>query len=288
MVVGTAGAFALAPAMAEGRHGKYGKEGAKMQTEQTHSQGGSAGAETAAAIFNDLFYTGEGRTNPYPLYRRLREADPVHHSSQGMWILTRYDDCWATLRDPRFGKNYPRLIEQRFGTNWRDRPALASGEHSMLNVSGAEHTRLRKLVAKGFTPRMIQRLDPSIERAVAELLEPFVEAGGGDILEAVGFPLPVTIIGEMLGVPAEDRGQFRQLVREFISVLEMRPTAEQIAAADAAQIAMNDYFMALIAEKRRRPDEGLLSALAQVEDRGDRLSDDELARLAQLLFAAGF
>jgi cytochrome P450 len=162
----------------------------------------------AEAVFTQLFFTPEGRANPYPLYHQLREVSPVHRTRLGLWLLSRYDDCWATMRDPRFGKDYAQQIEQRFGADWRRHLALASGERSMLNVDGPPHTRLRKLVSKSFTPRMIENLKPSIERIVNQLLDPVAERGGGNILEAVGFPLPVTIIGEMLGVPEADRPQF--------------------------------------------------------------------------------
>lgn len=242
----------------------------------------------AEAIFGQLFLTPEGRSNPYPLYHQLREAAPVHRTEQGMWLLSRYDDCWAAMRDPRLGKDYAMQIEQRFGPDWRKHPSLTAAEHSMLNTTGAEHMRLRKLVTKSFTPRMIENLKPIIERIVEQLLDPVAEAGGGNVLEQVGFPLPVTIIGEMLGIPEADRAQFRVLVRELVGILEMQPTAEQIASADAAQLSIRAYFLALIAEKRRRPGDDLLSKLANVEADGDRLTDDELVTLASLLFAAGF
>ncbi|MGH7894494.1 MAG: cytochrome P450, partial [Candidatus Binatia bacterium] len=215
-------------------------------------------------------------------------AHPVHRTGFGIWLLSRYDDCWAAMRDPRLGKDYARQIEQRFGADWRQHPSLAAGEHSMLNVTGPEHTRLRKLVLKSFTPRMIEGLKPTIERTVGSLLDPVAEAGGGNVLEAVGFPLPVTIIGEMLGVPEVDRPQFRTLVRDLVAIFEMQPTPEQLTAADAAQVAIRSYFLGLVDEKRRRPGEDLLSALARAESDGDRLSDDELATMASLLFGAGF
>jgi cytochrome P450 len=244
--------------------------------------------DAAEAVSRQLFLTTEGRTDPYPLYRRLRELGPVHRTDMGLWLLSRYDDCWAALRDPRLGKDYVTQIGQRFGAEWRRHPALTSGEHSMLNTTGPEHTRLRKLVSRSFTPRMIQGLRPVIERTVAELLDPIAEAGGGDILADVGFPLPVTIIGEMLGVPTEDRPQFRMLVHDIVAIFEMQPTPEQLAAADAAQVAVRTYFLDLIAHKRRRAGEDLLSALVHTESDGDRLSDDEIATMASLLFAAGF
>jgi cytochrome P450 len=244
--------------------------------------------EAAERVVERLFFTPEGRADPYPLYHELRAANPVHRTSRGLWLLSRYDDCWAAMRDPRFGKDYARQIAQRFGPDWRRHPALTSGEHSMLNTSGPEHTRLRKLVLKSFTPRIIESLKPTIERTVAALLDPIAEAGGGNVLEAVGFPLPVTIIGAMLGVPEADRPQFRALVRDLVAIFELQPTADQLAAADTAQLAIRAYFLDLIGQMRHRSGEDLLSRLVQAEHDGDRLSDDELVTMASLLFAAGF
>ncbi len=242
----------------------------------------------AEAVFTTLFFTAEGRANPYPLYHQLRHIAPVHRAKLGMWVLSRYDDCWAAMRDPRLGKDYARQLEQRFGPDWGRHPSLAAGEHSMLNTSGPEHTRLRKLVTKSFTPRRIENLKPSIERVVNQLLEPVAAAGGGNLLEAVGFPLPVTIIGEMLGVPEADRPQFRELVRDLVAIFELQATPAQLACADAAQLTIDAYFLRLIQEKRRRPGDDLLSALTQADGSGDRLSDEELVVLAGLLFEAGF
>lgn len=242
----------------------------------------------ADALFSRLFLTAEGRAQPYPLYHQLRAVAPVHHAKMGMWLLSRFDDCWAAMRDPRLGKDYASQIEQRFGPDWRRHPALTAGEHSMLNTGGPEHTRLRKLVSKSFTPRMIEKLKPTIGRVVDELLEPIAEAGGGNILETVGFPLPVTIIGEMLGVPEADRPQFRSRVGELVAIFEMQPSDGQMAAADAAQLFIRAYFLDLIAAKRRQPGDDLLSSLANADTSDDRLTDDELATLASLLFVAGF
>ena len=193
---------------------------------------------TAEAVFDKLFLTAEGRANPYPLYDQLRETEPVYRSKHGMWLLTRYDDCWAAMRDPRFGKDYAPMVEQRFGPDWRRHLSLTAGEHSMLNTTGPEHTRLRKLVSKSFTPRMIEALKPTIESTVTALLDPIAEAGGGNVLEAVGLPLPVTIVGAMLGVPEADRPQLRGLVRDLVAIFEMQPTEAQLADADAAQLAI--------------------------------------------------
>jgi cytochrome P450 len=253
-----------------------------------HNASDTERSEAAEQVVEQLFFTPEGRANPYPLYHQLRQTAPVHRAKLGMWLLSRYDDCWAAMRDPRLGKDYAPQIEQRFGPDWRTHPSLTAGEHSMLNTTGPEHTRLRKLVSKSFTPRMIENLKPVIERTVTALLDPIAEAGGGNVLEAVGFPLPVTIIGVMLGVPEMDRPQFRGLVRDLVAIFEMQPTAEQLAAADVAQLSIKEYFLGLIAEKRKQPGEDLLSALAGAGSDGDRLSDDELSTMASLLFGAGF
>jgi cytochrome P450 len=243
--------------------------------------------ETADAAAHKLFFTPDGRRNPYPLYHELRTANPIHKIELG-WLLSRYDDCWAVLRDPRFGKDYVGQTEAKFGADWEKHPALKQQEKMMVNIGGAEHTRLRKLVSKSFTPRIIDRLRPHIEETVVELVGPLAEAGGGNILEAVGFPLPVTIIGEMLGVPRSDREQFRGLVADLVVVFELDVSDAQIAAADHAQLVVEEYFLGLIDEKRRNPGEDLLSGLVQVEIDGDRLNDRELTTMALLLFAAGF
>ena len=244
---------------------------------------------TAEQVALELFRTTEGRRDPYPRYHRLRELEPVHHNGPlGMWFLTRYEDCAAMLRDPRFGKNYPRQMESMFGPEWREHPSLTSGESSMLNLEGAAHARLRRLVVKNFNRRNIEGLRDVIERFVNEALEPFAEAGGGDLLSTLAFPMPVRVIGELLGVPEEDRPQFRGWVLDLTAVFEMEVRPEQLAAADAAQLAIRSYFAGLIEAKRRRPDEKLLSRLIQLEVDGDRLSDDELSTMALLVFAAGF
>ena len=158
----------------------------------------------------------------------------------------------------------------------------------MLNLDGAAHTRLRRRVVKAFTPRTVEALRPRIERMVDDFLEPLTETHGGDVLDALGFPLPVSVIGELLGVPEADRAQFRSIASDSTAVLEPRPTAAQLEAADAAVMTSRAYFTDLIAEKRKRPSDDLLSRLALRADGEDPLTDDELATLGSLLFAAGF
>ncbi|MGH7857411.1 MAG: cytochrome P450, partial [Candidatus Binatia bacterium] len=242
----------------------------------------------AEHVCEELFRTPEGRMDPYPLYHRLRELAPVHYSEAARaWMLTRYEDGYSALRDPRLGKDF---VERMDATRpwWRDRPSLARFEKTMLNIDGPEHTRLRRMVSKVFTFRSVEKLRPSVERMVDQLLDPMAEAGGGDLVTELAFPLPVKVIGELLGVPEADREQFRGLVRDITAIFEPQIHREQFDVADEAIGVVDGYFYDLIAAKRSKPGDDLLSRLIHAEEGGDRLTDEELVTLATLLFAAGF
>ncbi|HYC55395.1 MAG TPA: cytochrome P450 [Candidatus Binatia bacterium] len=246
---------------------------------------GAAGAEAA---LSRLITDPESRRDPYPIYHEMRRCAPVFLSSFGTWILTRFEDCYAILRDPRCGKDWNGFMMQSGLTDWREHVSLAYGDRSLLFANPPQHTRLRRLVAKAFTPRMVERLRPRMDAVIDALLSPIEQAGGGDILDALAFPLPVTVIGELLGVPEQDRGEFRERVRVNTRTLEIGVTPEQIAEADAATMWMGDYFRALLADKRARRSDDMLTAMLEVEEAGERLSDDEIVSMGLLLFAAGF
>jgi cytochrome P450 len=235
-----------------------------------------------------LFRTSEGRSDPYTLYHRIRELSPVHQSDDlHAWVLSRYDDCAAALRDPRLGKDYPRTMDVR-RPDWRNRPSMVRGEQSMLNTDGPYHTRLRKLVSREFTPRNVEALRPRIEAMVDGYLDILADGGGGDLMSLVAFPLPVQVIGELLGVPEEDRPQFREWTRDTTAVFEVGASDEALDRADIAAVKTDEYFYELIAAKRAHPDDALISGLLVAGDDGDRLTDDELVTLSSLLFGAGF
>jgi cytochrome P450 len=155
----------------------------------------------------------------------------------------------------------------------------------MLARNPPDHTRLRRLVSSAFTARRVQALRPAIERMVDDLLDGL--ADGGDFIAGFAFPLPVNVIGELLGVPAADRAQFQGLVRDWSQVLDVI-TPEVLATADPAATIMRDYLAGLVAQRRKDPREDLLSALVAAEEQGERLTEDELLTMAGLLFAAGF
>ncbi|HSE93732.1 MAG TPA: cytochrome P450 [Methylomirabilota bacterium] len=224
--------------------------------------------------------------DPYPTYHRLRAEDPVHHSPLGFWVLTRYEDVVAVLRDPRCVKEpIAALIAARFGV------AVPPGIGlSMLDRDPPDHTRLRSLVSKAFTPRVVQRLRLHVQQIVDGLLDRAEAAGSMDLIEQFAYPLPVIVICEMLGVPVEDHERFKgwglDIARGLDSIL-LPPDSEVPRRSAAARHALSDYFRSLIVERRAAPRDDLLSALIAAEEAGDTLSEDELLATCILLLVAG-
>jgi cytochrome P450 len=244
-------------------------------------------SEQAARALSQVL-SQDGTIDPYPLYDQMRESAPIFKSDLGLWVVTTYDDCRTVLRDARMGKDWAGFMVTSGHENWRDQPAFEYGENSLLFANPPDHTRLRRLVSKAFTPRQVERLRANMRLSIATLLEPFARDGGGDLLDALAFPLPVGVVGNLLGVPEADWQAFREPVRAGTATLELGVTQEQIKIANKSSKWMRDYFVALVAEKRANPDDGMISGMLAVEDQGDRLDDDEIVGMAALLFAAGF
>ena len=253
------------------------------------------GDVAAEAVVRELFFTPEGRADPYPRYHRLRELAPVFRSETlQSWLLTRYDDCRAALRDPRLEKHFAESLDVR-APGWRSRPGLEWSARTMLNLDGPAHTRLRRLVVREFTPRTVETLRPQVEGMVDALLDAIVEHGVGELMDELAFRLPIAVVGTLLGVPAEDRPQFRELTQALTAVFELGATRDMLDAADTAVLQCNAYFDALIEERRARPADDLLSRLLVQDanedaatDQPDRLTNEELNTLSALLFLAGF
>ena len=225
--------------------------------------------------------------DPYPVYHRLRAEDPVHRHPFGFYVLTRYDDVAAFLRDARFGKGgYQALIQSRFGAG-PDGPRLAL---SMLFRDPPDHTRLRALVSKAFTPRVVETLRGHIQGIVDRLLERVADAPRMEVIEDLAYPLPVTVISELLGVPVGDgdtvKGWSRDVARALDAIaLPVGP--DVIERGRRAMDEMTGYFRDLIGERRRRPGADLLSGLVEAEEAGDRLTERELLATCVLLYVAG-
>ncbi len=244
-----------------------------------------------------LLLTPEGRADPYPLYRELRDTAPVLRSSFGPVVLSRYEDCMTALRDPRLGRGTalraagegPSLGFAGFDVDPEQRQAFFErAGNNMLFADPPDHTRLRRLVSRAFTPHRIDGLRPAVEAMVAGYLDDMLDAGEVDVMTALAFPLPVTVIGELVGVPAADRASFQPLVRAGTAALDPAADPATLHTATAAMDQMRAYFFDLVAERRRTPADDLLSGLVAAREAGDALSDDEVVATAILLFAAGF
>ncbi len=241
---------------------------------------------TSSEVLFDPFLP-EFNADPYPFYHRLREADPVHQSPLGFWVLTRYDDCVMVLRDPRFGRaGFEGVLESVYG-NTVEQGRLPT---SMLFRDPPDHTRLRGLVSRAFTPRVVEGLRPRIQQIVDGLLDRVQGAGRMEVISDLAYPLPVTVISEMLGVPEGDRERIKQWSADIARSLDAigLPTDPEIVdRGRTGRHAIGDYFRSLIPERKKRPRGDLLSLLIEAEEQGDKLSEGELLATCVLLYIAG-
>ncbi len=226
--------------------------------------------------------------DPQRYYRRWRESGPVHRVrlADGVdgWVIIGYAEGRAALNDPRLRKSAAEVYE--IFDRRRDSGVVANAEtqalaEHMLNTDPPDHTRLRKLVVKAFTPRRTAALRPRIEEISAALLDEMARHDEVDLLEAFANPLPVTVICELLGVPFEDRSDFQAWTRVLVG------SVGGIQDRNVASVAMSEYLRKLVAAKRLEPGEDLLSDLVHVRDAGDRLSESELVAMVFLLLVAG-
>ena len=225
--------------------------------------------------------------DPYPLLRQLRETSPVHKTGfSDFWILTRFDDCRAALRDQRLGSPEPGEEAPSLLTSSRQR--RPDGPRSLLFLNPPDHTRIRSLVSRAFTPRRVEHLRPAVDAMTRELLDPVAEAGECDLIDALAFPLPANVISELIGVPVADRDWLRPLVSDLAATLEPNRQPGEAARAEAASAKMNEYLDDLIDRRRAEPADDLLSGLIAASDGEDRLTQREVAVTVSLIYAAGF
>ncbi|MDX6311243.1 MAG: hypothetical protein QOF44_707 [Streptomyces sp.] len=221
--------------------------------------------------------------DPYAVYARLRQAGPVHRiaGTDGLpaWVVTRYGDVRQALGDPRLSLDRRNALPGGY-RGLALPPAL---DANLLNMDPPDHTRIRRLVAQAFTPRRIEQLRDPIRRTADELLDAIAPRGRADLIATYAAPLPITVICDLLGVPPQDRHDFRAWTDALVA-----PDPAQPARAKEAVGSMPAFFTQLIADKRTRPADDLLSALIAVRDEEDRLSEDELMSLAFLILFAGY
>ena len=235
-------------------------------------------------------FTPESRADPYPLYRHLRETTPLYENplDPGSYVLTRFADCEAVLRDARWSSN-PAHRPTPVGVDEVDfRTGLSDAEvNVLLFLDPPDHTRLRKLVSKAFTPRRVEALRPRVQQLVDEILDEAAERGELDVVHDLGFTVPVTVICELMGVPVSDREQFGPWSSAATRLLDGIIPEDEAMAGVAGLVNIVGYFNDLYDQRRRDPGDDLLSALVLAEEEGDRLTEAELRSMTVLLFVAG-
>ncbi|MFE5720973.1 cytochrome P450 [Streptomyces erythrochromogenes] len=230
--------------------------------------------------------------DPYPAYRELRERGrAIWWEATGQWLVPHYADVSALLRDRRLGRTYlHRFSHEEFGREApppEHEPFHVLNGNGLLDLEDPAHARVRRLVAKAFTPRTVERLVPAVQRMAGELVGRLLTDGGGDLLATVAEPLPVAVIAELLGVPESDRGPLRPWSADICGMFELRPDEETARRAVRASIEFSAYLRELIAERRTRPGEDLISGLIAAHDDEGRLSEQEMISTCVLLLNAG-
>jgi len=249
---------------------------------------------TTASRFEKIVNSPEFVADPYPTFREMRTEDPVMWSEGiGGWLLTRYDDVVVSFKEVSSFSNEGRLARSVEHLMGESRKKLADFEahyrtKGLLHSDPPDHTRLRSLVTKAFTPRVIETLKPRIKEIVTELLDAAEAKSDFDIVRDLAIPLPATVIAEMLGAPVADRGLFRKWADDLLAFQGInKPSETVLLQAQDSLREMREYLLVLIEEKRRNPKEDLLTKLVQAESEGDRLNEAELINTCVTLLVAG-
>lgn len=262
--------------------------------EGTDREGVDAAAD---AVVRELFFTTAGRSDPYSHYAWLRAHAPTHPVGfADAWVVSRYDTAQSVLRDPRLGKapaNFNDLLAEP-GAEVRPMPAIMR-EGALVFMNPPEHTRLRSLVGKAFTPRRVEQLRAVTTARAEGLLDDLLRAAPAsagtveiDVMDTFAFEVPVQVISDLVGVPPDDRAAFRQWVRAGAVGLEPGAADHEWDDAQRAAKDLAVYFHGLIRARRKNPADDLLSDLIAARDGADRLSKTELIVTTILLFGAGF
>jgi cytochrome P450 len=230
--------------------------------------------------------------DPYPAYAQMREREPVYRSPSGFWVLFRHRDCWAALQDRRLGHG---AFDRSDLGSWSDGMAAGTSRAGRLppmfaGMDPPDHTRIRRVAGRGFTPRALEQLAPRIQSIVDDLVEAAVDKGEIDVLAELSMPLSLTVLAEILGVPTSDRDQFQQWVWDFIRGIDpsWTKTEQDTERRHRAVAEMLDYFRSLVAQRRARPGPDYISALIAAEEGEAPLSEGEILGTCILLLVAGF
>ena len=226
------------------------------------------------------------RRYAYEVYANMREEQPIypimHKNGSRSWLITRHEDVLAVLKDPRFTKNYLRVADDEYISQLTEVDRFMT--NNLLALDPPDHTRLRALVQKAFSPRLIRAMRPRIQAITDSLLDAVQDQGQMELIADYAFPLPIQVIAELLGIPTEDKEKFRHW-----SGIVIRPhRTKESRLEDVPELQAFLAYLADISEQRREdPREDLLSALVQAEEAADRLSEIELYSMLMLLIVAG-
>jgi cytochrome P450 len=228
--------------------------------------------------------------NPYAQYAELREHDPVHYSlEEGTWFVSRYEDVLGIGRSKDLTAEIQHANPGPYVDQERARLARMEGRQSkmMFRRDPPDHTRMRRQVYKAFTPKAVKEMRPRLQALVDEALDRMVAKGEAELIGDFAYPLPLVVISEMLGMPRADDEHIRGWSQAITKAIDPSVSEEETEASIEASDAMTDYLLGVIAEKRRRPDDDLLSLLIAIQQRGSDLSEDELVDQLMLLYIAG-
>lgn len=228
--------------------------------------------------------------NPYPIYHYFRSVEPIHQSFTGMWVLTRYANAKAVLRDPRFCvyKMQKNVKNKSLSLKERDFNTLAQAiDKWLIFLDPPEHTRLRGLISKAFSATSIKFLRPQIQQITNELISKVRHKGFMDIMSDFACPLPCSVIAAILGVPIEDWFKLYHWSDKLSNILDPLSALEDYEQMNRVALEFIDYFKSLIAQRQKSPQQDLLSALITVKEQQNKLSEEEIISICMLLFFAG-
>ncbi|MBH8563713.1 cytochrome P450 [Nostoc sp. CENA67] len=235
-------------------------------------------------------YDPKFQANPYPFYHNLRLVEPIHQSFTGMWVITRYADAKAVLRDSRFcvNKMQKNVKQKSHSLEQRDFNTLAQAiDKWLIYLDPPEHTRLRGLISKAFSSTSVNFLRPQIQKITDELISKVRHKGFMDIISEFACPLPCNVIAAILGIPVEDWLQLYHWSDKLSNILDPLSSLEDYEQMNTVALEFTNYFKSLIAQRQKSPQQDLLSALITVKEQNNKLSEDEIISVCMLLFLTG-
>ncbi|MCY4537357.1 MAG: cytochrome P450 [Chloroflexi bacterium] len=240
-----------------------------------------------SALTSDAF-----NENPYPVYNEMRAAAPVYWSDAwGCWMLTRYQDITWTLQDYQTFTSLGRLtatMELPEPLWEKVEPLVRHYSQGLINVDPPDHTRMRKLVHMAFTPRAIRKMETYVQDIVERLIDGQIERGAMDVIWDFSYPLPVTVIATMMGIPVQDHAKFKAWSGEIVGFMATpKPSPEVLLKSQDALLAMQQYFRDIYAKRRQEPEDDLITALVQAELEGDKLSEEEMVSSCVTILIGG-